>query len=66
MAYTQTYIIIPGGKDIPVFIGETEDTCHLCGRSLNGKDCLKIEEDNILMCIEQNECTQSSVEGVIG
>jgi len=49
MAYPYT----KAGK-IKIYIGEAQDRCYLCNRSLSGKDC--IVQSDFLICL--NNCNK--------
>jgi hypothetical protein len=43
-------------KPEKVFIGEGEEVCYICERQLEGEQCLRIEQDNYLICFDQGVC----------
>lgn len=43
------------GKEQPIFMGEQEDRCFFCNRSLENKECLDIGQAIICLEICQGE-----------
>jgi len=66
MAHIQSHLILEGAKPEPIYIGEEEDRCFICNRNLNGENCLKLNPDNTLICLDEQACNQRAVEGSLG
>ncbi|KKN75434.1 hypothetical protein LCGC14_0380550 [marine sediment metagenome] len=53
MAYIFSSIQLESGNMIPALMGEDKDECYICGESLEGKFCIRMDPDSFLICSER-------------